>query len=499
MTTQHEQSVLRDGTGVLLPEGHRAARGAGAADVTGDRRGSRRLLRPYVARAVALDLLAIGLAGSAGALADSSVLAQHGLGGALGLRPPVALLAVWVFSLLVLSVYEAHIVGSGPEEYKRVTGAALLALGVFATISYFAGVEGIRRFLALALPVGLVLMLSFRFLLRGWLTRSRAKGRFLNRTVVVGQGRHAEELENRLRRDSYAGFEVVGRIDPPSRDEAVEEWLDFADATLTRLSADAVAVAEMSGIDSDLVRRLSWRIEGPRMDLLVSPAMSDFAGPRLSIRPASGLPLIHLDEPQLNGPKSTVKRVVDVVVGGAILLAISPLLLLVAILIKLTSKGPVLYAQRRVGQHGEPFSFLKFRSMVVGAHDLRDDVIGTPDDDISERYRADPRITRVGRFLRRWSIDELPQLLHVVTGEMSLVGPRPLLLDELPLLVDTDHRRHLTKPGLTGLWQVSGRKDVEWEERMRLDLWYVENWSPALDMVILLRTARAVLSGHGAY
>jgi len=194
-----------------------------------------------------------------------------------------------------------------------------------------------------------------------------------------------------------------------------------------------------------------------------------------------------------------LKRAVDMVGAALILLVLSPLLLVVALLVWVTSPGPVFYRQQRVGRHGVPFTFYKFRTMAVGAHDLRDDVIGTPDDDITERYRCDPRITRVGRVLRRWSIDELPQLAHVVTGEMSLVGPRPLLVDEMPLLVDTDHRRHMTKPGLTGLWQVSGRKEVEWDERMRLDLWYVENWSPALDLVIVLRTVRAVLSGHGAY
>ena len=463
-------------------------------------RGSRRLLRPYVARAGMLDLLAIVLAGAAGAIVDSTVLTGHGFGDPSGvLRPPLALVIVWAASLVTVSAYDVRIVGSGPEEYRRIAGAALLALGVYATVSYFANVDSVRRFLAVSLPVGFAVMLVFRFLLRGWLARSREHGRFLSRTVVVGQGRHAQELEDQLQRDPYAGFEVVGRIAAPGDGASVDVWLDSTEQTLVELSADAVAIAEMSGIDPDLVRRLSWRLEGPRMDLLVSPALSDLAGPRLSVRPAAGLPLLHLDEPQLNGPKAVLKRAVDMVGAALILLVLSPLLLVVALLVWVTSPGPVFYRQQRVGRHGVPFTFYKFRTMAVGAHDLRDDVIGTPDDDITERYRCDPRITRVGRVLRRWSIDELPQLSHVVTGEMSLVGPRPLLVDEMPLLVDTDHRRHMTKPGLTGLWQVSGRKEVEWDERMRLDLWYVENWSPALDLVIVLRTVRAVLSGHGAY
>ncbi len=482
-----------------LPDAARPARGL-SVDLRDAPRGSRRLLRPYVVRATLLDLLAIILAAAAGSLVDTSVLTEHGLGQPFGLlRPPLALVLVWGASLVTVSAYDVRIVGSGPEEYRRVAGAALLALGVFATVSYFADVDSVRRFLAVSLPVGFVFMMFFRFLLRGWLARARQRGQFLSRTVVVGQGRHALELERHLASHSFAGFEVVGRVAPPVEGASVDGWLDDTERTLVELSADAVAVAELSGIDSDLVRRLSWRLEGPRMDLMVSPAMSDLAGPRLSVRPAAGLPLLHLDEPQLNGPKALVKRAVDVIGGALILVLLSPVLLVVALLVWATSPGPVFYRQQRVGRNGRPFDFFKFRTMVVGADDLRDDIIGTPDDDISERYRCDPRITRVGRVLRRWSIDELPQLANVLTGRMSLVGPRPLLVDELPLLVDTDHRRHMTKPGLTGLWQVSGRKEVDWEERMRLDLWYVENWSPALDLVIVLRTVRAVISGHGAY
>ena len=462
-------------------------------------RAARSRLLPYLVLAWLIDVLMVSAGIGVGLLVDRTVLSESAFGMGLGLTPPVTLTLIWLTSLLVVSAYDQRIVGTGPEEYKRVAGATLLALGIFATISYFAKTDSARRFLMAALIATLVLALLGRFVLRGWLGRARARGRFLSRTVIVGQGRHAELLAGHLRRATHAGFEVVGQITPPRDGESVAYWLDSVQRRLDVLAVDAVAVAEMSGIDSDLVRRLSWRLEGPRIDLLVSPALSDFAGPRLSVRPASGVPLIHLDEPQLNGPKATVKRTVDVLGSFALLVLISPLLLLVGLLIRLTSRGPVLFTQQRVGHNGVPFAFFKFRTMVVGAHDMRVDVIGDPDGGITERYRADPRITRVGRVLRRWSIDEFPQLVHVLTGRMSLVGPRPLLVDEMPLLVDTDHRRHMTKPGLTGLWQVSGRKDVEWEERMRLDLWYVENWSPALDLVILARTARAVVSGRGAY
>ena len=175
------------------------------------------------------------------------------------------------------------------------------------------------------------------------------------------------------------------------------------------------------------------------------------------------------------------------------------LLIVAAIGVKLSSRGPILYVQQRVGRGGQIIRFPKFRTMYVGADQQRAEVIGVPDEAILDRYRRDPRITPFGRFLRRWSIDEMPQVVNVITGSMSLVGPRPVLLDEMPLLGDADHRRHLTKPGLTGLWQVSGRKTVDWEERMRLDLDYVEHWSPALDLVIVAKTIKAIVVGDGAY
>jgi len=249
----------------------------------------------------------------------------------------------------------------------------------------------------------------------------------------------------------------------------------------------------------DLVQRLAWRLEGPRVDLLVAPSIGDIAGPRVTMRAAADLPLLHLDEPHLTGPKRAIKRLLDIVFGLILLAVFLPFMVVAAIGIKFTSRGPVLYRQERVGRGGQVIEVAKLRTMFVGADRMREAVIGQPDEDITERYRQDPRITGFGRLLRRWSIDEMPQVINVIGGSMSLVGPRPMLVSELPLLEDADHRRHLTKPGLTGLWQVSGRKTVDWEERMRLDLDYVEHWSPALDLVIVARTVKAVLAGDGAY
>ncbi|MEI6374959.1 MAG: sugar transferase [Actinomycetes bacterium] len=195
----------------------------------------------------------------------------------------------------------------------------------------------------------------------------------------------------------------------------------------------------------------------------------------------------------------TAKRITDVVLSALLLLVLLPFMLLIALAILLTSRGPVLLVQDRVGLRGQPLGMLKFRTMIDGAHELRDEVIGRPDDGILDRYRDDPRITPVGRVLRRWSLDELPQLLNVLGGSMSLVGPRPILPEELPLLSPAEQRRHSVKPGMTGLWQVRGRKTVTWDDRMALDQMYLDECSMRMDSAILMRTLGAVVHGVGAY
>jgi exopolysaccharide biosynthesis polyprenyl glycosylphosphotransferase len=327
-------------------------------------------------------------------------------------------------------------------------------------------------------------------------------GHFLHRTMVIGSGTGQEELVDMLDRDPVAGFTVVDVIDEPPVDATAQQldtWLDEVMARINLEDADTVAVAGSPALGQTVIQQLAWRLEGPRVDLLVAPNLGDVAGPRVTMRMAADLPLLHLDEPHLTGPKRAIKRTLDIVFGVLLFVLFLPFMLIAAIGTFATSRGPVLYTQQRVGRGGELITVRKFRTMYVGADRDRDKFIGTPDEHIFERYKTDPRITPFGRILRRWSIDEMPQVVNVIGGNMSLVGPRPVLPEELGLFDDADHRRHLTKPGLTGLWQVSGRKEVDWDERMRMDLDYVENWSPALDLVIVAKTAKVVLSGKGAY
>src|SRR5262249_6134345 len=244
-----------------------------------------------------------------------------------------------------------------------------------------------------------------------------------------------------------------------------------------------------------------WDLHDGGIELLVAPALAEVARERVEVRPVGGVPLLHVRAPVLSGPQRVLKGLMDRIAAGALLVAVSPVMMVVAVLIRTTSTGPALFRQRRVGRAGKDFSCLKFRTMTVDAEARRAELthLNERQDGLLFKIRHDPRITRIGSVLRRYSIDELPQLINVVTGDMSLVGPRPPLPQEVAAYDNAVRRRLLVKPGLTGLWQVSGRSELSWAESVRLDLSYVDNWSPALDARILFRTAGAVVRGTGAY
>ena len=459
-------------------------------------------LRVYAVRAVILDILAITIAGITGFILRWAIPFDVSVTDATYVGLVVIVIASWMAALTFRGAYDTRVLGVGSEEFKRVVAATATVFGAVAVVVFAFKLDLSRGFVLITAVVGLALLLGVRWTLRAWLRHERRYGHFLHRTVVVGSGPQQSEIVDLLDRDPVAGFVVVDVIDEPVDaldDSVLDGWLDEVMARISLADADTVAVAGGGQISQGVVQRLAWRLEGPRVDLLVAPTVGDVAGPRITMRMAADLPLLHLDEPHLTGPKRAIKRTLDIIFGTLLLLVFLPFMIIAAVGVKLTSKGPMLYAQERVGRGGQLITVRKFRTMIVGADQMRDAVIGEPDTGIKDRYRRDPRITPFGRFLRRWSIDETPQVFNVLRGSMSLVGPRPVLIEELPLLGDADHRRHLTKPGLTGLWQVSGRKQVDWDERMRMDLDYVEHWSPALDLVIVAKTVKAVLAGDGAY
>jgi exopolysaccharide biosynthesis polyprenyl glycosylphosphotransferase len=459
-------------------------------------------LRVYATRAILLDLVAVMVAGIVGFILRWAIPYSVELNNPTYVSLVVIVVVSWLAALVLKGAYDTRILGVGSEEFKRVVSATATVLGAVAITAFAFKLDLSRGFVLITFAVGILLLLSVRWSLRAWLRHERRYGHFLHRTIVVGADPMKSEIVDMLDRDPVAGFTVVDVIEEPAvevGDAALDAWLDEVMTRISLQDADTVAVAGSPALGHQVIQRLAWRLEGPRVDLLVAPAVGDVAGPRVTMRMAADLPLLHLDEPHLTGPKRAIKRTLDVVAGILLFCLFLPFMIVAAVGVWATSRGPIFYFQQRIGRGGQIIRFPKFRSMYVGADKLRDEVIGVPDEAIADRYRRDPRITPFGRFLRRWSIDEMPQVVNVIMGSMSLVGPRPVLLEEMPLLGDADHRRHLTKPGLTGLWQVSGRKTVDWEERMRLDLDYVEHWSPALDLVIVAKTAKAILVGDGAY
>jgi exopolysaccharide biosynthesis polyprenyl glycosylphosphotransferase len=375
-----------------------------------------------------------------------------------------------------------------------------------ALLSYGLNSELSRVYLVIAMPMTVLLDLIVRYALRKHLHRLRSVGKCMSTVVAVGHPAAVADLVNELRRYHYHGLEVVAaclaggtQVSEVAGVPVVGDLDDTAEV-VRRSGASTVAVLPSPEMDGVRLRQLAWELEKTGTDLCVAPALLDVAGPRTTIRPTAGLTLLHVDHPQLSGPRQVMKDLVDRVAAGVALLLLSPLMLVLAICVRLSDRGPALFKQTRVGKNGRSFKIYKFRTMVVDAErrlaELRE---MNEFDGVLFKMRRDPRVTPVGARLRKWSLDELPQLFNVLLGEMSLVGPRPPLPDEAALYADHVRRRLVVKPGLTGLWQVSGRSDLTWEESVRLDLRYVENWSLALDLQILWKTVFVLIRGRGAY
>lgn len=407
---------------------------------------------------------------------------------------------VWLVSLASVGVYNRRVIATGPEEYRRLLLASLMTVAVLSTVSYLLKLEVSRGLLIIQVPVGTALLLLVHALHASWVSERRRSGVDVRRTAVVGIGSRASELAASFAAHAERGYQVVAIIAPPGDTDLVDAWIEMLCDRMASLRVEAVALTSAPTLTPEVIRRLGWRLEGTAVEMMVSPDFTDIGGPRLTVSHAADLPILHLDEPQLSGPKRATKRAMDLVGSGLLLILVSPVLVVLALAVRLTSRGPAFYRQERVGRDGTPFLMFKLRTMRTGADELQDQVwhageaLGT-----TSKHPDDPRVTPVGRVLRRWSLDEVPQLINVLRGDMSLVGPRPLQPVEVATLPGEHARRLIARPGMTGLWQISGRSARTWEERMQMDLRYVERWSPSLDLVILARTVGAVVSGRGAY
>src|SRR5580704_5939662 len=418
----------------------------------------------------------------------------------------VALPLLWLGAVGLAGGYDVRFIGTGSDEFRKILNAGVGLTAAVAIFSYVVNVELSRGYVLIALPSVTVCDLFARYAIRKRLHRWRDAGRCLLSVVVVGHEAAVTNLITELGRDRYHGLTVVGACvaHPLECDEVagvpVYGGLDDVSAAVRAVGADTVAVVACPEMDGHRLRGLAWELEKTGTDLCVSPALLDVAGPRTTIRPTAGLTLLHVDHPQLSGLRLVVKDLFDRCVAAAALLLLFPLLTLLGLTIWLSDRGPALFTQVRVGKDGRAFRIYKFRTMVVDAEQRKAELFATNETDgILFKLRNDPRVTSVGAHLRRWSVDELPQLINVFLGDMSLVGPRPALPDEAEKYAEHVHRRLVVKPGITGLWQVSGRSDLSWDESVRLDLRYVENWSFALDLQILWKTISVLVRRSGAY
>lgn len=413
---------------------------------------------------------------------------------------------IWPFMLWQRQTTAATVLGEGVQEYRRVLVASAWTGMLVAAASYVIGTQRGRWYLLGALVLGTALLLLERNLMRLRLHRLMAAGQPLHRVFVIASPSLAQEISHQLCGNDRLYAEVGasylsdddGRPDPAAIIESALE-----------AGADTILYAPLGTESTHWTRRLGWAMENSDLSLLVCPSLVEIAGPRLSMEPVEGLAFVRVEMPRFSGPALVAKRALDLVGAVLGLLILSIPMLVICLLIRRDSAGPAIFRQVRVGVGSSVFSCWKFRTMYLGADAQRDGLRaqqgnardGGPAARTEATFKMadDPRITRIGRWLRKYSVDELPQLVNVLKGEMSLVGPRPHPLDDVERYDDVATRRLLAKPGMTGLWQVSGRSDLAWDEAVRLDLNYVENWSLATDILILMRTAKVVLSGSGAY
>ncbi|GES06067.1 exopolysaccharide biosynthesis polyprenyl glycosylphosphotransferase [Acrocarpospora corrugata] len=408
---------------------------------------------------------------------------------------------LWVMVMGLNRVYEPRLIGVGSEEFRRIAQSGIAVIAAVAIAAYVTKTDLARGYVVLALPLMTILTLLGRYGLRRGLHRRRSRGQCMRRVVAVGHPEAVADLVRLFRRERYHGMDIVAACLPKEGpDVGVPVLGDFSDVPLVvnLINADTVAVLACPEFDGVALRRLAWRLERSLTDLVVAPALMEVAGPRTTIRPVAGLPLLHVEHPELAGVRRLIKNGFDRLVAGIALVVLAPLLVTLVIAVKVTSSGPALFRQTRIGRDGREFTILKFRTMAQDAEHRKIQLVSDADG-VLFKIRGDPRITRLGARLRRHSLDELPQLINVVKGHMSLVGPRPPLPEEVARYGDDVRRRLLVRPGMTGLWQVNGRSDLSWEESVRLDLRYVENWSLMLDLQILWKTWSAVARGAGAY
>jgi exopolysaccharide biosynthesis polyprenyl glycosylphosphotransferase len=420
----------------------------------------------------------------------------------------LAVAALTVAALGITRAWDSAVLGQGSEEFSRLLRAALMLAVAVGLVGLALKLPEVRPYVFGVIPMAFVLASANRLALRKVLHRHRRRGGCMHEVLAVGTDDAVVELIVRTRRAPHHGWTVTGVCTPSGAstdgalsilDVPVVGDLDSVPTVTSNGGFRVVSVAQTPGWTSRRLHHLAWDLEGTGVELVVDPGLMEIAGPRLHVAAVDSLPLLRLTEPAFTGLPRVAKGFIDRLGAGLLLIVIAPLMVALAIAVR-SDGGPVFYRQSRVGKAGNLFSMTKFRSMVVNADRLQSEFAeSNQGSGPLFKLHQDPRVTRVGKILRKYSLDELPQLFNVLAGSMSLVGPRPPLPAEVACYSRDAQRKLLVKPGLTGLWQISGRSHLSWEESIRLDLRYVENWSLALDALIIWKTVGAVVRGTGAY
>jgi exopolysaccharide biosynthesis polyprenyl glycosylphosphotransferase len=433
-------------------------------------------------------------------------LPSHDVGDSLTVAGPIMIVG-WVAAIFFLGGYRPQVFGAGLDEYKHMIYASLWTAGAVGIGCYLLRFQLSRGFFVLAFLIGIPVLVLGRFLLRRSIHRARSHGALQHRVVIAGSEGHVDEIASVLRREKWLGYNVVGALTPEPGERSVTHSgipLLGSARSIAEVAIDAEAdVVFLAGgaVDSASdMRRLAWDLEHEDVAVVIAPSVTDVSSERVSVRPVGGMPLIHLEKPRSAEAVRRAKRIFDVMGSLALLFFFSPVFAFAAYKVWRHDRGPILFRQTRVGRDGKTFYCWKFRTMVTNAEELLVDLHKQQGYDGGLfKMEDDPRVTPPGKWLRRFSLDELPQLVNVLVGDMSLVGPRPPLRHEVAQYDEDMARRLRVRPGMTGLWQVSGRSKLSWSEAIRLDLYYVDNWSMFQDLTILARTWGAVFGSRGAY
>lgn len=468
-----------------------------------------RALAYLPASALLLDIIGIAITGIIAIVGRNFILSSDQSVSAASLIEvgPLMLLA-WLGVIAVMGGYQRDVFGVGPEEFKRVLNATFLTASVVGVGCYLAKFQLSRGFFLLAFVLGGPALLLGRALLRRALHQARSRGALRNRVLIAGIPSHVDELAAVLERETWLGYEVVGAVTPAghvadSTQRGIQVVGNTDDVVLLSevTEADVVVFAGGAFKSSQNLRQTAWEFENRHVQMVVAPSLTDVSRERVQVRPVGGVPLLHVGAPRSVAASRWAKRTFDLVGSGFLILLFVPLIAFTALSVKLHDGGAVFFRQTRVGKDGKEFGCFKFRTMVMNAEAMvaqMQEQQGT-ESAVFFKMKDDPRITKPGKWLRRYSVDELPQLFNVFNGDMSLIGPRPQVPREVAEYDDTMRRRLRVRPGMTGLWQVSGRNDLTLEESIRLDTYYVDNWSMVQDLSILARTVNAVFASRGAY